>query len=56
MRVGHVGGELKTVGTHMLPNLSSEAFLGLFICSHDPAVKETARIWDVHIDQAVLSK
>ena len=56
MRVGHVGGELRTVGSHTLTNLSSEALLGLFICSHDPAMKETARIWDVHIDQNTVIK
>ena len=51
MRVGHIGEPLKTVGSHLMPNLPDEAFLGLFICSHDPTVIEKARIWDVHIDQ-----
>jgi hypothetical protein len=55
MRVGHVGEKLKTVGAHILSNMPEEALLGLFICSHDPAVKETARIWDVHIDQGAAS-
>jgi hypothetical protein len=56
MRVGHVGEELKTLGSHTMSNLSDEAFLGIFICSHDPAVKESARIWDVHIDQPGVAK
>ena len=56
MRIGHVGEKLNTVGSHILPNLSTEVLLGLFICAHDPAVKETARIWDVHINQDVASK
>jgi TolB protein len=51
MRVGHIGEPLKTVGAHTMSNLSDEALLGLFICSHDPAVIEKARIWDVHIEQ-----
>ncbi len=51
MRVGHVGEPLKTVGSHEMPNMPDEALLGLFICSHDPAVVEEARVWDVHIDQ-----
>jgi len=24
----------------------------VFVCAHDPALIEEARIWDVHIDQA----
>ena len=51
MRIGHIGEPLKTVGSHMMNNLSDEALLGLFICSHDPAVIEKARIWDMHIEQ-----
>ena len=51
MRIGHVGEPLKTLGAHIMPNLSDEALLGLFICSHDPAITEKARIWDVHIEQ-----
>ena len=51
MRIGHIGEPLKTVGSHEMDNLSDEALLGLFICSHDPAVIEKARVWDVHIEQ-----
>jgi hypothetical protein len=50
MSVGHVGGPLKTVGTHEMPNMPEDALLGLFICSHDPEVVEGAKVWDVHID------
>jgi hypothetical protein len=53
MRVGHMGAEFKTVGSHILTSLSSEALLELFICYNNPTVKETARIWDVHIDQVI---
>jgi TolB protein len=51
MRIGHIGEPLKTVGSHELPTMPDEALLGLFICSHDPAVIEKARIWDVQIQQ-----
>lgn len=50
MRIGHVGEPLKTVGAHEMPDLPDEALVGLFICSHDPAVMESARVWDVHIE------
>jgi TolB protein len=56
MRIGHIGEPLKTVGSHLMPNLPGDALLGLFICSHDPAVIEKARIWDVHIDQTSATK
>ena len=51
MRIGHVGEPLKTVGAHVMNNMPDEALVGLFICSHDPEVIETARVWDVHIEQ-----
>jgi regulation of enolase protein 1 (concanavalin A-like superfamily) len=51
MRIGHIGEPLKTLGSHTLPAMPDEALVGLFICSHDPAVIEKARIWDVHIEQ-----
>lgn len=51
MRIGHVGEPLKTVGAHTMDNMPDEALLGLFICSHDPEVIESARVWDVHIEQ-----
>jgi hypothetical protein len=51
MRVGHVGEPLVTVGSHEMDNMPDDAFLGLFICSHDPEVTEEARVWDVHIEQ-----
>jgi TolB protein len=50
MRVGHVGEPLKTVGSHLMPDMPDEALIGIFICSHDPAVVEQAVVWDVHLD------
>ena len=50
MRIGHVGEQLKTVGSHVFKNMPDEALVGLFICSHDPEVTEEARVWDVHIE------
>lgn len=51
MRVGHVGEALRTVGSHLMPDMPENALLGLFICSHDPQVTEEATVWDVHLDQ-----
>ena len=51
MRVGHAGEPLVTVGAHEMDNMPGDAFLGIFICSHDPEVIGQARVWDVHIDQ-----
>ena len=51
MRVGHVGEPLETVGSHEMPAMPDDALLGVFVCAHDPASVEEARIWDVHIDQ-----
>jgi TolB protein len=50
MRVGHIGEPLKTVGSHIMPNMPDEALIGIFVCSHDPAVIEQAVVWDVHLD------
>jgi TolB protein len=50
MRVGHVGEPLRTVGSHVMPNMPNDALIGIFICSHDPAVTEQAVVWDVHLD------
>ncbi|MDF2430585.1 MAG: hypothetical protein JWP44_216 [Mucilaginibacter sp.] len=50
MRVGHVGEPLKTVGSHVMPNMPEAALLGLFICSHDPEVTEQAIVWDVRLE------
>jgi regulation of enolase protein 1 (concanavalin A-like superfamily) len=50
MRIGYVGEELKTVGSHTISNMPDEALVGLFICSHDPEVIEQAKVWDVHIE------
>jgi TolB protein len=49
MRVGHIGEPLKTVGSHIMPNMPDSALLGVFICSHDPEVIEQAIVWDVHL-------
>jgi TolB protein len=55
MRVGRIGEALQTVGAHDMPNMPDDALLGIFICSHDPAVTEEARVWDVHLDQPALA-
>jgi Tol biopolymer transport system component len=53
MRAAHFGEPLQLIGSHEMKNLKEEVFAGLFICSHDPAVIEEARIWDVRIDKPV---
>jgi hypothetical protein len=42
---------LETVGSHEMPAMPDDALLGVFVCAHDPAAVEEARIWDVHIDR-----
>jgi TolB protein len=56
MWIGHIGEALKTVGAHEMPDMPDGALLGLFICSHDPAVLERARVWDVRIVQPGLAQ
>jgi TolB protein len=55
MRVGRIGEAMQTVGERDMPTLNDDALLGVFVCSHDPATVEEARIWDVHIDQTALA-
>ncbi len=52
MRVAKKGGELQTVGTHDMPNLSDGAMLGLFICSHKPDKIEEATVSNVQMVRA----
>ncbi|MBC7891816.1 MAG: hypothetical protein H7Y12_06370 [Sphingobacteriaceae bacterium] len=55
MRVGKPGEALKTVGSYEA-NLPDAVLGGLFICSHNPAVLEEARIWNVSIQQSAPKK
>lgn len=49
MRVAKKGEELKTVGSHTMANLPKEVFVGLYICSHNPAKIEEAVVRNVQI-------
>ncbi|WP_439582763.1 hypothetical protein [Dyadobacter bucti] len=51
MRVAPKGGKLQEVGSHEMKNLSDEIFVGLYICSHNPAVLEEAKVGNVKIVQ-----
>ncbi len=53
MRAAHNGKPLETIGSHEMENMPDEVLVGPFICSHDSAVLETVKIWNVRIDQPV---
>jgi len=52
MRIANSGQPLKLVGSHDMPDLPSELFAGLFLCSHDSSVVEEAVVWNVRIESA----
>lgn len=51
MKAAHFGEPLQVIGYHEMQSLKDEVLAGLFICSHDSAVTEAARIWNVRIDK-----
>lgn len=51
MRAAHPGEPLQLIGQTMMENLPDEVLAGLIICSHDSDKVETAKIWNVRIDQ-----
>jgi TolB protein len=53
MRAAHPGEPLQIIGSHEMPNLKEEVLAGLFISSHDPAVAEGVRVWNVRLDRPV---
>lgn len=56
MRAAHVGEPLQVIGSHEMEALKDEVLAGLFICSHNPDVSETANVWNVRIDRQVPDK
>ena len=44
------GSPFIVIGEHEMKNLPDEVLAGVFVCSHNPAVAEQARIWNVRID------
>ena len=53
MRVANPGEPLQEIGAHEMPDMRDSVLAGLFICSHDSAIVETAHIWNVRIDRPV---
>jgi TolB protein len=53
MRAAHPGEPLQVIGLKEMENLPDEVLAGLFICSHDSATTEEAKIWNVRIDKPV---
>ncbi len=51
MRVAKKGEALQTVGSHTMDNLPKQVMVGLYICSHNPAVVEEAIVRNVQISQ-----
>jgi len=56
MRAAHVGEPLQIIGSHETEAFKEEVLAGLFICSHNPDVIETAYAWNVRIDRPVPEK
>ncbi|MEP7278778.1 MAG: hypothetical protein ABI813_09065 [Bacteroidota bacterium] len=54
LRAAQVNEPFQLIGTHNMPDLPDDVFAGLFICSHNPAFIETARVWNVRIDKPVI--
>lgn len=53
VRAAHVGEPLQVIGSHTMNSLAGEVLAGLFVCSHNPEVLETARAWNVRIEHPV---
>jgi Tol biopolymer transport system component len=53
MRAAHTGSPFDIIGSHEMENLSDEVLAGPFICSHNPDVTESVKIWNVRIDKPV---
>ncbi len=53
MRAAHPGEPLQLIGKTTMENLPEEVLAGLIVCSHEEDVLETAKIWNVRIDQPV---
>lgn len=49
MMAGQKGTPLQPVGSHQMHNLPDKIIAGLFICSHNPDILETARVSNVQV-------
>ena len=55
MRVANPGEPLQIVGLTDASSLPDGVLVGLYICSHNPAILEEAKVWNVRIDKPVVS-
>lgn len=53
MRAAHWGEPLQKIGTHIMESMPDTVLAGLFVCAHNEAVVEEARVWNVRIDRPV---
>ncbi|NSW93494.1 MAG: TolB family protein [Bacteroidales bacterium] len=53
MRAAHLGEPLELIGSYEMINMPDQVMAGIFICSHNPAVTEEVKIWNVRIDRPV---
>ncbi|MEO6327716.1 MAG: hypothetical protein ABIO55_02235 [Ginsengibacter sp.] len=56
MRVANFGEPLQDVGSAEMYNMRDSVFVGLYVCSHDSAKVEEAKMWNVRIDRPVNNK
>jgi TolB protein len=54
LRAAQVNEPFQVIGIHDMPDMPDSVYAGLFICSHDAAVTEQARVWNVRIDKPVI--
>ena len=53
MRVANPGEPLQEIGRTSAVDIPNEVLVGIFICSHNPAVTEEGEAWNVRIDKTV---
>ncbi len=53
LRAAHPGEPLQEIGSKVLEKMPKTAYAGIALCSHDENKMETAKIWNVRIDQPV---
>ena len=53
MRIANPGEPLQEVGRTDMIDMPEEALAGLFVCSHNPDVKEEGMAWNVRIEKTV---
>jgi len=51
MRAAGKDGTLEEVGRHEMTNLPKRVYAGLFLCSHNAAIKEEGKAWEVSISK-----